>query len=78
MGRPPHPGKIEFVDGDTNRVLSVDDVADVPERVAWAETEDGLAPVVRVVATTNGDRRTINEYGVDGALLRTTVQVKSR
>jgi hypothetical protein len=33
-------------------------------------------PVVRVVATTAGDQRTVREYGPKGELLRTTLQVR--
>jgi len=65
---------ITFVDETSERV---EQAADVPESIRFATNRDGaLVPVVRVVAVTAGDQRTIREYGADGALLRSTVQVK--
>lgn len=71
---PVHPGTITFVDDTSERV---EQASDVPESIRFAMNRDGvLVPVVRVVAIGAGDQRTIREYGADGALLRSTVQVK--
>ncbi|MBL8953275.1 MAG: hypothetical protein JNK82_21025, partial [Myxococcaceae bacterium] len=72
--KPIHPGNIVFVDeqGET-----VEPAAEVPESIRFAKNKDGrLEPVVRVVATTIGDQRTIREYGEEGNLLRSTVQFR--
>jgi hypothetical protein len=73
---PAHPGKITFIDGTTR---TVEDASTVPETVRFAQAADGsLVPVVRIVAMTEEDRRIIREYGVDGALLRSTVQIRKK
>jgi hypothetical protein len=72
--QPRHPGTIVYVDGDTGEETT-EDAAAVPESLRFAETEEGLVPVVRVVARTAGDRRYIREYGPDGELLRSTTQI---
>ncbi len=70
-----HPGKITFVDGATE---TVEDAAALPDSFKFAENRHGKKmPVVRVVAYTEGDRRIIREYGPEGALLRSTVQVRA-
>lgn len=71
-----HPGKITFVNADTG-TSNVLDASAVPEQIRWADTPKGRVPVVRVVASTSGDKRTIQEYGTDGQILRSTVQIKS-
>lgn len=71
---PHHPGTIVFVDGNTDRVVATDRVEDVPPQMRFVETPAGLVPVVRVVAFTAGDERTIREYGPAGQLLRSTLQ----
>jgi hypothetical protein len=71
---PDHPGTIVFVDGDTNEETE-EQAVDVPESIRFAETPEGLVPVVRVVARTAGTRRIIREYGPNGELLRSTVQI---
>jgi hypothetical protein len=71
-----HPGKIEFVDGNKNEVIKVVTAEEVPEQFRFAPTTTGLVPVTRVVATTVGDERTIREYGPDGQLLRSTIQLR--
>jgi hypothetical protein len=71
---PDHPGTIVFVDGDTNEETE-EQAVDVPESIRFAETPEGLVPVVRVVARTSGTRRIIREYGPNGELLRSTVQI---
>jgi hypothetical protein len=72
-----HPGQIEFVDGETNRVLSVDPVSAVPEAQRFVEVGGVAVPVVRVVAVQAGDRRTIRKFGPNGQLLETILQVRS-
>jgi hypothetical protein len=76
MAAPAHPGKITYVDGNTQQVLSTDDVSTVPESLRFADTPTGRVPVVKVVATVAGNQRTIREYGPAGELLRSTVQRK--
>ena len=72
-----HPGTIVYVDGNTNRTLTTKKIADVPERFRFADGPGGKKlPIVRVVATVVGNMRTINEYGTEGQLLRTTRQAK--
>lgn len=71
-----HPGKILFVDGDGDKPDHEVDASTVPEGVRFVETPDGLQPVVKVVKTTSGDVRHIRQYGVDGALLNSTVQTR--
>lgn len=70
-----HPGTIVLVDGDTSQVIRRDSVRDVPESLHFVETEHGPVPVVRIVAFEQGGRRTLYEYGPDGQLLRSRVQV---
>lgn len=67
-----HPGKVVFVDGDTGRVVLEKDAAEVPEAQRFA----GQVPVVKVVATVFADQRSVREYGADGALLRSTLQLR--
>lgn len=75
MSEPPrHPGTIVYVDGDTGAETE-EDASALPESLRFAETDEGLVPVVRVVARTAGDRRYIREYGPDGELLRSTTQL---
>lgn len=73
--KPQHPGKITFIDDAKKE--TVQDASTVPESVRFAKDKSGgWQPVVRVVASTAGDQRSIREYGQDGMLLRSTVQVK--
>ena len=70
-----HPGKVEYVDGLTGKVVHVADAADVDDAIGFATGADGtLQPVTRIVITTMGDRREVRQLGADGALLRTTFQ----
>lgn len=70
-----HPGHITFYEGA--RVVSVTAASSVPDAVRFAPGPRGLVPVVKVVATGNGEQRSIHEYGPDGALLRTTLLRRS-
>ena len=72
---PKHPGKITFVNGTEE---TVKEASTVPESIRFAEDGGKLVPVVKVVAMTEGDRRIIREYGVDGTLLRSTVQTRNK
>ena len=70
-----HPGKVEYVDGLTGKVVYVADAADVDDSIGFAPDADGaVQPVTRIVITTMGDRREVRQLGADGALLRTTFQ----
>ena len=73
--KPRHPGSIVFVDA-TAGTEKTEHASTVPESIAFAKTDAGVVPVVRVVATTHGDVRTLHSYGVDGGLLGTTTQVR--
>jgi len=77
MSPPPkHPGTITYVDGNTGEE-STSPISEVPEELRFAPDQDGnLVPIVRVVARTAGNQRTIHELGPDGQLLRSTVQIK--
>jgi hypothetical protein len=75
--QPHHPGKIVYIDGNTNDVTETLEISEVPENLRFAPTEKGLVPIVRVVAYTSGDQRIIREYGPENVLLRSTVQLKS-
>ena len=76
MSQTKHPGTITFVEGTTE---TVEQASTVPESIRFAPDKDGvLTPVVRVVATVSGNQREIKEYGPDGALLRSTIQLKTR
>ena len=72
-----HPGKILFVDADGTQPDHERDASEVPESIRFADTAEGPKPVVRVVKTTAGDTRFIEQYGEDGALLRRTVQKRA-
>ena len=76
VSQPNHPGKIVFIDGDTDEVVSEDPIAEVPEELQFAETDRGPVPIVKVVSRTKGEERTISEYGPDDELLRRTVQIR--
>jgi hypothetical protein len=74
---PTHPGTITFYDANTDTVLKTAKAADVPESLRFAPGPDGTKiPVVKVVYTTTGERRFVREYGTEGQMLRSTVQVK--
>lgn len=70
-----HPGYITFVDANkgTEEVKPADAV---PEGIRFAPTPEGPVPVVKVVAQTQGNRRTIRQYAEDGFELRSTVQTR--
>ena len=77
MSKQRHPGFIVYVDGNTKEE-SREPIAEVPESLRFAETEDGEVPIVKVVSYLEGDRRIIREYGPNDELLRSTVQIRSR
>lgn len=71
-----HPGKIEIYEGGT--LVKTLDAAKVPDSVRFAPTKDGLAAVVKVVASDAGAQTHIREFGIDGALLRSTTRLKDQ
>ncbi len=77
MSEPKHPGSIQYIDGQTQQVTHTANISEVPASLRFAETPQGLVPVVKVVAHQEGDRRIIREYGPDGQFLRSTVQVRT-
>jgi hypothetical protein len=76
MNKPEHPGKIIYIDGNSNEVLREQNIEDVPESLHYVQTDKGLVPVVKVVATTYENRRFIRQYGPDDEFLSETVQIK--
>ena len=70
-----HPGKITYIDGDTNEVVAERNAVDVPESGRFADTPEGRVAVVRVESRTAGAERFVREYGPDGSLLRATVML---
>lgn len=69
------PEKIVFVDGITGNIREEVNFEDVPESIRFAESKDGIStPVVKIVDITDGNTRTIKQYGADDVLLRTTYQ----
>lgn len=75
MSTPVHPGKIVYMDGNTQQVTTTLDVASVPEGLRFIETDKGPVPVVKVVAFTSGNQRIVKEYGPNDAMLRSTIQL---
>jgi hypothetical protein len=73
MKLPAHPGRIEFVDESTG-ATTVTAASEVPATVAYVQRNDVWIPVTRVVAVTEGKRRTILSYGEDGTLLSSLAQ----
>ena len=71
-----HPGSIVYIDGDTSEVVAERKACDVPEHMRFVQAKEGAVPVVRVISSTLGDRRTIREFGPNGELLRSTVQLR--
>ncbi len=70
-----HPGTITYLEDD--KIVSVRKVDEVPERARFAETANGLVPIVRVVRRMMGDSMAeIVEYGPNGERLRSTVQMR--
>lgn len=73
---PTHPGTIVYVNGNTGEERT-SPISEVPEDFRYAPDRDGrLIPIVRVVAQTVGNQRSIHELGPDGQLLRSTVQIR--
>lgn len=69
------PEKIVFVDGITGNIREEVNFEEVPESIRFAESKDGIStPVVKIVDITDGNTRTIKQYGADDVLLRTTYQ----
>ena len=78
VNEPEHPGKIVFVDGTTQEVTKELPASEVPFGIRFVETDAGLVPVVRIVNVTTDKQQTIRQYGPDGQLLRSTVQVAGK
>ena len=71
-----HPGKITFVDGNTQEITREADASEVPFSIAFVEVDGCYQPVVQIVAFTSEDRRIIRQYGTNGQLLNSTVQLR--
>jgi len=78
VNEPEHPGKIIFVDGLTQEITKELPAAEVPFGIRFVETEAGLVPVVKIVNIATDKQQTIRQYGPDGQLLRSTVQVADK
>jgi hypothetical protein len=77
MTQPTHPGTITYIDNSNPSEAKTVKVEEVPESLRFAPTENGLVPVVKVVAYTEGNQRIIREHGPDGAVVRSTVQFRN-
>jgi hypothetical protein len=77
MAEPPvHPGTVTFVDGVTQEITDEVAASEVPDGIKFAPDADGsLTPVVKIVHTTAGARRTIQQFGPAGQLLKITMQI---
>jgi hypothetical protein len=74
---PPHPGRIQWVDGATGAVLGEEPAEDFPDSIRYARDADGrLRPIVRLVVTGSGDHREIAQVDQDGQVLRRTYQTR--
>ncbi len=69
-----HPGVIVFFDGE--RPVASRLASELPASMLFADTPSGRVPVVKVVAHVGDDRREILEFGPDGQLLRSTLQIR--
>jgi hypothetical protein len=69
-----HPGKIVFIDGNTQQITHEFEAAEVPFNIRFVELEGQLVPVVKIVAFTSAQQRTIRQYGPEGQLLNSTLQ----
>ena len=69
-----HPGVIVFFDGE--RQVAARLASELPDSMLFADTPSGRVPVVKVVAHVGDDRREILEFGPDGQLLRSTLQIR--
>lgn len=68
---PPHPGRIEVVDGDTNQVIREMDASTLPDGFRYAKTDDGWEAVTRIVETVRGAHLVWRAFADDGRVLRT-------
>jgi hypothetical protein len=75
---PEHPGTVEYIDGNTGRVVRTRDASELPEDRLWVHVEGRWVPIVRVVAKKyDDDHRVITELGPNNEVLRTTTQRRS-
>lgn len=73
---PIHPGKIIYLNGNTDEVIREMPIEDVPSNMRYVETDDGFVPVVKVIATTVDNQRFIRQYGPNDEFLSETIQTK--
>lgn len=66
--------KIEFYEDD--KLTASENAADVPDEIRYVTVEGKRVEVAKVVARTQGDTRSIEQYGADGRLLMRTLQRK--
>lgn len=74
--KPKHPGTIIFIDGNTGQITDEMKASEVPDSIRYAEGENGLLPVVKIISTIAGKQRIIRQYGPEGQLLKSTIQIK--
>ncbi len=76
-GVPPHPGRIQWVDGASGQVLREESADEFPDNIRFAPDARGrMRPIVRLVVTGSGDRREIAQVDADGNVLRRTYQTR--
>ena len=68
-----HPGEILHVDKMDGREWSRA-AADVPLTIAWVHSSGLWVAVARIEITGTPTRRRMTKFGVDGAMLETTIQ----
>ena len=69
-----HPGTILFDDQVDNRQW-VEKADEVPQTMAWFDSDGILTPVVLIKITGTVERQRITKYGEDGEFLETTIQL---
>ncbi|HMQ52291.1 MAG TPA: hypothetical protein PKE64_26440 [Anaerolineae bacterium] len=73
---PEHPGKIVFINGITQEIRHEKSAEEVPPTIRFVQTEHGPVPVVKIVDFTTEEQRIIRQYGPEGQLLKSTVQIR--
>jgi hypothetical protein len=71
-----HPGEILFEDKIDGRKW-IEQATEVPQSIAWVNTNDVWQPVVRIEITGTIQQRRISKFAKDGTWLESTVQAPS-
>jgi hypothetical protein len=67
-----HPGQIVYIDKVENR-STVLKASEVPQSIAWVQSEGAWVPVVRIEITGTKDHQEVTSYGPDGHVLARTI-----